>query len=187
MANPLARVIMNNMVQNNKSFSEKNVKNAYSVSNLSQREEQLLLNIMKKDSRSFNRTTVTSNRNTISNSLSSLNLSQSKPIQSKQPVLENNRKNMFEKVRLEDLVKGNANNASKSRNTTSIKTNTMMTLNDLAGKAKKPNESQINSEIRQENQNKAKDIYVKTGVINNLEAYIPKVSLNSIGKKGSLL
>jgi len=182
MANPLARVIMNNMVQNNKNFSGNNVfvKNAYSVSKLSQREEQLLLNIMKKDSRSFNRTTVTS-RNTISNNLSSFSISSSKPIQ------EANRKNVFEKVKLEDLVRGNANNANKSRNTTNIKTNTMMTLNDLAGKVKKPNESQINAEVRQENQNKVKDVYVKTGVINNLEAYIPKVSLNSIGKKGSLL
>ena len=107
--------------------------------------------------------------------LNSLSKSVSKPVE------HNNRPNVFEKIKLDDLVRGDVK--SKSIKTADNKSNTMMTLNDLASKVKKPSNSQENSVENSVKQQQTKDVYVKTGVINNLEAYIPKVSLNSIGKR----
>ncbi len=175
MANPLARVIMNNIAQNSKMVDTKSssVKSTYSISGLRQKDEQLLLNVINKNSGRATGAPKT---------LDILNLS-SKPVS--KPIEHNSRANTFEKVKLEDLVKGSA--TPKSGKTIDNKSNTMMTLNDLATKVKKPNDNQVNNVASPVKQDKTKDVYVKTGVINNLEAYIPKVSLNSIGKKGSLL
>ncbi|WP_352418362.1 hypothetical protein [Proteiniborus sp.] len=172
MANPLARVIMNNIAQNSKKVDTRSnyAKNAYTVSGLGPKEEQLLINVINKNAN----TTVVNSKG-----LGTLNLS------TKQ--VENNRVNSFNKVKLEDLAQGNIK--SSNNNKAVKKSNTMLTLNELAGKIKKSNDSQETSNEYTINQNNKgiKDVYVKTGVINNLEAYIPKVSLDSIGKKGSLL
>ncbi|MFA5523844.1 MAG: hypothetical protein WDA24_05770 [Tissierellales bacterium] len=159
MANPLARVIMNNITQNSKMIDSKNssIRSNYSISGLGQNEEQLLLDIMNKNSGKG--TGILTNHS--------------------------NRATSFKKVKLEDLVKGN----TKTQNSKykDNKSNTMMTLDDLAIKVKKPNNAQDKNLESLAKQQTTKDVYVKTGVINNLEACIPKVSLNSIGKKGSLL
>jgi len=187
MANPLARVIMSNITQSSKVNGTRNYeKNTHSISGLRQKDEQLLLNVMNKK---LGSTTGYSRPLDTLNSLSErASKAASSPVSNpiSKPSEYNKGANAFEKVKLEDLVKGNIkpNNNSKSDN----KSNTMMTLNDLASKVKKTS-NQVNNNV--ENQVKqhqnTKDVYVKTGVINNLEAYIPKVSLNSIGKKGSLL
>ncbi|SCG84526.1 hypothetical protein DW1_2976 [Proteiniborus sp. DW1] len=179
MANPLARVIMNNITQGSKinETRSNSAKNTYSISGLGQKDEQLLLNVMNK-----NLGKATGPSRTL-DTLNSLSERASKSVS--KPAEYNSGVNTFEKVRLEDLVKGNV----KPKNSNSIdnKSNTMMTLNDLASKVKKSNNqvSTVDNQVAQ--QQNTKDVYVKTGVINNLEAYIPKVSLNSIGKKGSLL
>ncbi|WIV12557.1 hypothetical protein [Proteiniborus sp. MB09-C3] len=171
MANPLARVIMNNITQNSKIADTRSnySKNTYSISTLGQKEEQLLLSVMKKSSDRAAGTSKT---------LETLSLSS-------KSADYNNRGDSFEKVKLGDLVKGKVKSGSSKA--TDIKSNTMMTLNDLAGRIKKPNDNQANNVGNSAKQNNTKDVYIKTGVINNLEAYIPKVSLDSIGKKGSLL
>lgn len=171
MANPLARVIMNNITQNNKQVETKNSssRSIHSITGLGQKEEQLLLGVMNKNSGKA--TGASKTFETLNSSSKSAGY--------------NNRVNTFEKVKLEDLVKGNAK--PKNSNISDNKSNTMMTLNELASKVKKPNDTQVNNVENSVKQSKTKDVYVKTGVINNLEAYIPKVSLNSIGKKGSLL
>lgn len=171
MANPLARVIMNNITQNSKPIGTKNSpsRSIQSISGLGQKEEQLLLNVMNKNS---------GKATGASKTFETLN-------SSSRQAGYNNRVNTFEKVKLEDLVKGNVKPKNGIANNS--KSNTMMTLNELASKVKKPNDTQVSNIENSVEQQKTKDVYVKTGVINNLEAYIPKVSLNSIGKKGSLL
>jgi len=65
----------------------------------------------------------------------------------------------------------------------------MMTLDDLAGKVKGNGGTQSTSNNQSSRVNKPykkESNYVKSNVISNLEAYVPKISLNSIGKKGSL-
>ncbi len=173
MANPLAKVIMNNIAQNSKKVDTRSssVKSSYSISGLDQKEEQLLLNVMNKNA-----------GKTVENSkgLGTLH-------SSAKPAEYNNKRNSFDKVKLEDLVNGNIK--TSNNNETTKKSNTMLTLNELADKVKKSNHSELDNReypVKQNNVNN-KDVYVKTGVINNLEAYIPKVSLDSIGKKGSLL
>lgn len=152
MANPLARVIMNNIAQNsNKVHGKSGYSNStYKISGLDKNEEQILLNVMNKKA-------------------------------THKPTEFNNSSNYFEKVKLEDLVKGGLR---PSKSTEDFKkSNTMMTLDELAGKVKKTQEE---DNVKEKDSSK-EPVYVKTGVINKLEAYIPKVSLDSIGKKGSLL
>lgn len=172
MANPLARVIMNNIAQNSNKFdtTSNTAKNVFSVSGLDSKEEQLLIDVINKNT----------NR-TVGNpkGLETLNLST-------KSAEYNNKEKTFDKIKLEDLVRGNI---KPSNNGAAKQSNTMLTLNELAGKIKKTNENQtIGREypVKRNNENN-KNVYAKTGVINNLEAYIHKVSLDSIGKKGSLL
>lgn len=96
----------------------------------------------------------------------------------------NNRRDrdIINKLNLDDLARGKntSTNSSVKRNvktSTNNSSNGMTTLDQLAG-----NKSS-------NNQSKEKEVTktVKSSVINNLEAYIPKVSLESIGKKGSVL
>ncbi len=173
MANPLAKVIMNNIAQNSKKVDTKSssVKISYSISGLDPKDEQLLLNVMNKNA-----------GKTVENSKGLGTL-----YSSTKPVECNNKGDFFDKVKLEDLVKGNIK--PNNNNETTKKSNTMLTLNELADKVKKSNNSEMTSgeDLVGQNNVNNKDVYVKTGVINNLEAYIPKVSLDSIGKKGSLL
>ncbi len=182
MANPLARVVMNNIAQRSGKVDAKpNLSRHNSGTfNLDNKEEQLLKSIGGRNARN-----VTSNQR-----LATLDsLSGIKPNNNASPKTDDVakvRNNPVTKINLEDLVKSN-NRVEQKRNTTTQKSNTMTTLNDLAGKIKK--NSEINSSVVQESksQNNNTSNYVRTGVINNLEAYIPKVSLDSIGKKGSLL
>lgn len=154
MANPLARVIMNNIAQNSNKVQGNSgySKCTYRISGLDKKEEQMLINVMNK-----------------------------KTVHNLSKTTENNKSNYFEKVKLEDLVKGSPK-PSKSIEENK-KLTTMLTLNELANKVKK---NQINNEVKESNSNND-SVYVKTGVINKLETYIPKVPLDSIGKKGSLL
>ncbi len=97
-------------------------------------------------------------------------------------------RDMINKLNLDDLARGKSTSTSSSEKR-SIKPSTnksssgMTTLGELAGDKTK------NSQKKNKEPNKtvkSKSSYVKSSVINNLEAHIPKVSLQSIGK-GSLL
>lgn len=185
MANSLARVIMNNIAQNSKKIDKRSssAKITHSVPSLDKREEELLLNVInKKTEKAIGNSRTLETLSGLGSTKSSLNLSTKS--------VEHNKEgyNSFEKVKLEDLVKGDFK-SNNSSNEIAKKSNTMLTLSELAGKAKKTNENQKIDGTYSVKQNNidSEGVYVKTGVINNLEAYIPKVSLDSIGKKGSLL
>ena len=97
-------------------------------------------------------------------------------------------RDIINKLNLDDLARGkNTNTSTSSLKNTNVGTSTnkstsgMTTLGQLAGEKTK------NSQKQDKEKNNVKtNNYVKSSVINNLEAYIPKVSLESIGK-GSLL
>jgi hypothetical protein len=185
MANPLARVIMNNIAQNSGRIDLKTnpVNSAYRVSSLDNKEEQLLLGVINKKSERNIGTSKTLE------SLSGISMAKASSQPSTKPKkYDNQRGNCFEKVKLEDLIKGCTKLENKATQALK-KSNTMMTLDELAGKAKKVTEGETSNALypAQEKVSNNNSVYVKTGIINNLEAYIPKVSLESIGKKGSLL
>ena len=100
-------------------------------------------------------------------------------------VSTNNSRNTVQTLKLDELVKGASKSESKEVKSysrqTSKQTGGMMTLGDLAGDKTK------NKQEEKTNDNTAiKSGYVKSNVLSNLDAYVPKVSLESIGKKGSL-
>lgn len=169
MANPLAKTIMNNILQNSKhtSYRSGSSKISHTVTKLDSKEEQLISNIINKRN----------NRATIQQGFKSSNKSED--------YMNINRKP--NKINLEDLINGNVK--SNDTNKAMKKSNTMMTLDELAGKVKNTKESSVKETQISTNKNNtnSKDVYVKSGVVNRLEAYIPKVTLDSIGKKGSLL
>lgn len=97
-------------------------------------------------------------------------------------------RDMINKLNLDDLARGKtASTNTSERRSTSTSTNKsisgMTTLDALVGEKTK-NSQKSNKETSKTV--KTNNSYVKSGVINNLEAYIPKVSLQSIGK-GSIL
>jgi len=175
MANPLARVIMDNMarksgmVQSQPSFSGQRV-------HLNEHEEDLLVDLLNK------RTTATTRKG-----LNSLNdLVKNRNVATNTNDSINRNTNSAPRVTLEDLVKKGHRTEEIKEVNIQQKTNTMMTLDQLAGKARKTKDTDINTSQNKEKANYESNYGVKKSVINNLEAYIPKVSLDSIGKKGSL-
>lgn len=161
MANPLARGIMNNIAKNSGKVYSNN--NGYGTGNISSQEESLLKGVLQKNtgststSQSFNKT----------------------------PSTYTSKGSYGQKVKLEDLAKGGSKTERKEvrRNTNP---NSMMTLEDLASKVRKTS-NDVEKRVEQKSgAYRQNNTYVRSGVINNLEALIPKVSLNSIGKKGSL-
>lgn len=181
MANPLARVVMNNITQRNGivSTSLRASINSSNVSNIDNKEEQLLKSVIRNSSDNLS-------SNKVLSSLDSLNSykTHARTSSFKQNDTIQSRSSNVNKIALEELAKGNK--VDKKENKTYKKSSTMMTLNELAGKVKKNAEEK--TEVNETNFQKSNGTnYVRASVINNLEAYIPKVSLNSIGKKGSLL
>lgn len=150
MADPLIRAIMNNTAnQKGKASLKSRSLNDSSTSSmhLTSKEEKELINIMKKGNHTSSK---------------SYNYSKSKPVQ---------------KIKLEDLV--GAKGKSRTEKRPDKRSNTMMTLDDLANKTKgnlsseramKKNTSTYSSPY-----NKGDNKYVKSNVIGNLEAYVPKV------------
>lgn len=162
MADPLIRAIMSNTAnQKGRTSLKSRSLNDSSTSNmhLTSKEEEELINIMKKGSHASSK---------------NYNYSKSEPAQ---------------KIKLEDLV--GAKGKPKTEKRQDKRANTMMTLDDLANKTKGNLSSEKvmkkSSSTYNKPYNKGDNQYVKTNVIGNLEAYVPKVSLNSIGKKGSLM
>ncbi|MGF7060841.1 hypothetical protein [Brassicibacter mesophilus] len=183
MANPLARVVMNNITQRSSKIDTRysSSNNSFNSVHVDSKGEQLLKSIIGKkkngnmNSNQMLRTLDSLTKgNTNSNTSNSFN------------DVANARSNPINKINLEDLIKGN-NKTQKKENPITQKSNTMTTLSELAGKAKKNIEPKDTSVQDKKFQKTSTSNYVRTGVINNLEAYIPKVSLDSIGKKGSLL
>lgn len=97
-------------------------------------------------------------------------------------VSKNNNRNTMQALKLDQLVKGSSKPETREVKTSSKQTGGMMTLGDFAGEKTKNNQS------KQElvDNTSTSSSYVKSNVINNLEAYVPRVTLESIGKKGSL-
>lgn len=77
------------------------------------------------------------------------------------------------KISLDELI-GKKNKEVKKEKKEKDDNKKMVTLDDLSGNKKE-----------KENKNKNKKQYVKSTKINNPKGYIPKVSLNSIGKKNT--
>lgn len=100
-------------------------------------------------------------------------------------VSKNNSRSSVQTLKLDELAKGASKSESKEVKSyskeASKQTGGMMTLGDLAGDKTK------NRQEEKANDNTAiKSGYVKSNVLSNLDAYVPKVTLESIGKKGSL-
>lgn len=86
---------------------------------------------------------------------------------------------------LGDLVKGANKSEKREVKTSTKKSGGMTTLGDLANE--KTKHSQSEDKKSDDKAITTNNSFVKSKtVINNLEAYIPKVTLESIGKKGSL-
>jgi len=182
MANPLARVVMNNITQRSGKVDTKPnfLGKSFNTVHLDSREEQLLKSITGKKNGNVSSNQILTTLDSLTNARSSTNVSARANNTAKV------RSNPVNKINLEDLVKGN-NRIDKKEKKLTQKSNAMVTLNELAGKVKKNIEVDKTGPQEIEFQNNSKSNYVRTGLVNNLEAYIPKVSLDSIGKKGSLL
>lgn len=180
MANPLARVVMSNITKRSGKVSRTsgNLGISSSVPHLDNKEEQLLKSIVNKTS---SKSSYKQGMSTLSNF--TMNSKVSTPTQRE---VTQSRSNSVNKINLEELVKGNKTEKKDRKVTNKSKTSTMMTLDELSGKVKKNTEEKTEA-YKTNLQKSSTTSYARTGVINNLEAYIPKVSLNSIGKKGSLL
>lgn len=171
MANPLSRVIMSNIANKSGKVSP-NTRNTYDAStssmHISLDQEDMLLSLMKKRSNSSNNSyRQSSNYN--------------------KPSKDTRQNRNIQKLQLEDLVKGKSKPISENK--PAKKSNTMMTLDQLAGKVKPKENSSDNvkkSVYDKRETYKNNTSKVRSNVIGNLEAYVPKVSLDSIGKKGSL-
>lgn len=109
----------------------------------------------------------------------------------------NTNREVTNKLNLDELIKGKSSHSSnqsvrRNRNTT-YKTNTntnMMSLSNLAGEKTKNRQDTSSTNTRDNDRTgmiTTNNSFVKSkSVINNLEAYVPKITLESIGKKGSL-
>ena len=88
-------------------------------------------------------------------------------------------------LNLDDLVKGSSKSEKREVKTSSKQSGGMTTLGDLA--SEKTKNSQSEDRKSDDKAITTNNSFVKSKtVINNLEAYVPKVTLESIGKKGSL-
>ncbi|MTI48617.1 hypothetical protein [Sporosalibacterium faouarense] len=161
MTDPLIRTMMNNVAnQSGKVSLKDNVTNDSSTSNMhiNEREKKEILNIIKKKD------------------------------YTKPNDYSYNRNRTNRKIQLEDLVGDNKKSFNQQNNDKRNKT--MMSLDDLVNKSKTNSSSktkeQKDSKHSEPYKKTKEQSYVKSNVIGNLEAYVPKVSLNSIGKKGSL-
>lgn len=173
MKNPLTRVVMNNIAGKKGSIVKRNNNTGVRVT-LSDMEEKLLKNVINKGNKPNNTTL-------------SVNSTQNKTY-NKGNDYSNNRPGNLQKVKLEDLAKNPTTKRDKP--VTERRNKTMMTLNELAGNNKSKTSNTVKRSEKQTNVKKEaykrNNKNVKSNVIGNLEAYIPKVSLDSIGKKGSL-
>lgn len=240
MANPLARVVMNNIAQKSgmvekKSYysTQTNTDNSSSSNNLDRKESQLLSSLLnsKKSTTSgtssshnkstYGRTTNVSNvsANTmktldslVSKANSSGHTSTSTSNQQKKDScgIDKSRPDLRSLCSLDNISIGKTNVEKDDRNVmkrldlnqlvdSNIKTNKrqekvsygnkqtsgMTTLGELA-REKTKNSQHNDSKSSKTDTITTSNSYVKSNVINNLEAYIPKVTLESIGKKGSL-
>lgn len=199
MANPLARTVMRNIVGGgNKSNSSTDIN-----AKLGQREENIFLSILNKNevknTNSYEKTeSVRENKSSGSKgglgslkTLDSFSISKgnksgnsygSKVSYSSKTVKESGGNLNTGTVSLDNLAKGINKGSSKESNSdncsnNSTKNSKMVSLSSLAGKEKK-------SENTEKVENKTP---IKSGVIGNLSDLVPKVTLDSIGKKGSLL
>lgn len=161
MANPLARTIMGNMAR--KSGKVKgNTNPCSSVKNINQDEEDLLVNIINKGSNYKS-----CNSNNVSNVGTSF------------------RSNHKRSIKLEDLAKNDRGAEVKSPSNPAGQKGAV-TLDELASKNKKSESTESESAEKTKPSHNVNNKNVKKVVINNLEAGIPKVSLDSMGTKGSL-
>lgn len=223
MANPLARVVMNNIAQKSgmvevKSSRARDV-NTISSNNLGKRETQLLSGLLNNkksvssSSSSYNKSTYgrSSNVSNPSRSMQTLSSLVSGRVETedrkascevnksrqnlkslcnldnmsvgKSSVSKDNSRNVMKKLNLDELVQGTSKSEKREVKTSYKKqTGGMTTLGDLANEKSKNRQS---DNIKSDNVT-TNNSYVRSNVINNLEAYIPKVTLESIGKKGSL-
>lgn len=201
MANPLARTVMKNMVNNGKKSE-----NSVSVDindKLGQREENIFLSILNKnqvkDTTNYEKTGSVKENKSLGNknSLGSLktldsfsvakgsksgNSYGSKVSYGSKTVKESSGDLNIGTVSLDNLAKGiNKGNSNESNNESHLgsqsKSSKMVSLSSLAGK-------ENNNENIEKVENKAP---IKSSVIGNLSDLVPKVTLDSIGKKGSLL
>ena len=108
---------------------------------------------------------------------------------SESKTINTNKKSTIKALDLSDLVKGTAKTEKREVNTSKRQSGGMTTLGDLANEKTKNTQRQ-ETKTNSKTDDKAittNNSFVKSKtVINNLEAYVPKVTLESIGKKGSL-
>lgn len=93
-------------------------------------------------------------------------------------------RNLVQSLSIDDLISGK--DKKKPENiikSVSKNKSGMMSLSDLAGTAKTSSDS---NDAKPQPEPNVKNTLVRSSVLNNLETYIPKVTLDSIGKKGSL-
>lgn len=201
MANPLARTVMRNIVGD----GSKNKNNSSTDINakLGQREENIFLSILNKNENkntsSYEKTENVRENKSSGNkgglgslkTLDSLSISKgnkggssygSKVSYGSKTVKESGGNLNTGTVSLDNLAKGISKGSTKENNSenysnNSTKSSKMISLSNLAGKEKK-------SENTEKVENKTP---VKSSVIGNLSDLVPKVTLDSIGKKGSLL
>ena len=87
-------------------------------------------------------------------------------------------------LNLDDLVKGTSKSEKREVKSSKKQSGGMTTLGDLASELTKSSQKEAGNDNKAITTNNS---FVKSKtVLNNLEAYIPKVTLESIGKKGSL-
>ena len=244
MANPLARVVMNNIAQQSGMVERKssnvtqnanrNSNTNSNGSNLDRRESKLLTDLMNnkkgvtmgssssssssQNKSTYGRTTNVSNANantmkTLDSLVSKANSSGStnNTVEKKNDScgidksrsdlrslcsldnisigktnVENNDRTNMKVLDLSQLASGNTTtNKREAKVSYNKQTSGMTTLGDLANEKTK-NKQQEDQKNDKTNTITSGNSYVKSNVINNLEAYIPKVTLESIGKKGSL-
>lgn len=92
-------------------------------------------------------------------------------------------RNTMQTLSLNELVKGDKSAKQETKTSYEKQTGGMTTLGDLA-KTKLKHSDETKGE-KGDNVT-TKSGYVRSNVMSNLEAYVPKVTLESIGKKGSL-
>ena len=228
MANPLARVVMNNIAQQSGMVERKssnvtqnanrNSNTNSNGSNLDRRESKLLTDLMNnkkgvtmgssssssssQNKSTYGRTTNVSNANantmkTLDSLVSKANSSGStnNTVEKKNDScaldnisigktnVENNDRTNMKVLDLSQLASGNTTtNKREAKVSYNKQTSGMTTLGDLANEKTKNKQE----ESKNDKTITTGSSYVKSNVINNLEAYIPKVTLESIGKKGSL-
>lgn len=95
----------------------------------------------------------------------------------------NPNRNKMQTLSLNELAKGDKSVKQEIKTSYEKQTGGMTTLGDLANVKSKHSDETKGEKMDNVT---AKSGYVRSNVINNLEAYVPKVTLESIGKKGSL-